>query len=36
MRELVEATKTLSDGQTRMAALLKDIHAEQQQQLANG
>jgi hypothetical protein len=32
--ELVEAIKTLSDGQTRMAELLKDIHAEQQQQRA--
>ena len=34
VRELVEAIKTLSDGQTRMAELLKDIHAEQQQQRA--
>jgi uncharacterized protein (UPF0335 family) len=34
LRELVEAIKTLSDGQTRMAELLKDIHAEQQQQRA--
>jgi hypothetical protein len=34
VRELVEAIKTLTDGQTRMAELLKDIHAEQQQQCA--